>query len=127
MRIEGMGGQVPSYEPSSTVSVDTRERSQAATNDSPRVIVKEDDSQGNSAETKKQLSDNTIKQAVADINRKMNNTVAEFGYHEGTNRVTIRIKDKETNEVIRELPPEKTLEMIEKAWELAGILVDEKR
>ena len=57
----------------------------------------------------------------------MSSTVAEFGYHEGTNRVTIKIKDKETNEVIKELPPEKTLEMIEKAWELAGLLVDEKR
>ncbi|MBQ8729769.1 MAG: flagellar protein FlaG, partial [Lachnospiraceae bacterium] len=76
---------------------------------------------------KKQVSDTTIKQAVSDINRKMSSTVAEFGYHEGTNRVTIKIKDKETNEVIKELPPEKTLEMIEKAWELAGLLVDEKR
>ena len=57
----------------------------------------------------------------------MNNSVALFGIHEGTNPVTIKIVDKSTKEVIKELPPEKTLDMIAKAWELAGLLVDEKR
>ena len=46
--------------------------------------------------------------------------------HEGTGRVTIKIIDKETKDVVREYPAEETLEMIEKVWELAGILVDEK-
>ena len=57
----------------------------------------------------------------------MENSSAVFGYHEATNRITIKIVDKETKEVIKEFPPEKTLDMIAKAWELAGILVDEKR
>jgi flagellar protein FlaG len=39
----------------------------------------------------------------------------------------IKIVDKETKEVIKELPPEKTLDMIAKIWEVAGLLVDEKR
>jgi flagellar protein FlaG len=39
----------------------------------------------------------------------------------------IKIKDKDTDEVIREVPAEKTLDLIQKAWEMAGILVDEKR
>ena len=30
-------------------------------------------------------------------------------------------------EVIKEYPPEKTLDMIAKVWEMAGIMVDEKR
>lgn len=75
----------------------------------------------------KDPSDSTIKQAIKEINKKMNCTVAEFGYHEGTHRVTIKIKDKDTDKVVKEIPAEKTLDMIEKAWELAGILVDEKR
>ena len=57
----------------------------------------------------------------------MKNSEAIFGIHEKTNRVTIKLVDKETKEVIKELPPEKTLDMIAKAWELAGLLVDEKR
>lgn len=58
---------------------------------------------------------------------KHHNTKCEFGYHETTGRVTIKVLDKDTEEVIREIPPEKTLEMIEKMWELAGFLVDERR
>jgi len=35
--------------------------------------------------------------------------------------------DKRTKEVIKEFPAEQTLDLIAKAWELAGIMVDEKR
>jgi flagellar protein FlaG len=68
-----------------------------------------------------------IKKAVEDINRKANNSEAIFGIHEATNRVMIKIVDKDSKKVIKELPPEKTLDMIAKVWELAGLLVDEKR
>ena len=68
-----------------------------------------------------------IKKAVENINKNMSNGEAVFGIHEGTNRVTIKIVDKDTKKVIKELPPEKTLDMIAKMWEMAGILVDEKR
>lgn len=65
---------------------------------------------------------------VADISKIVNNnTIAEFSYNEPTKRIAIKIKDKETNEVIKEIPSEKALEMLAKAWELAGIMVDEKR
>jgi len=69
----------------------------------------------------------SIKRAVSDINKKISTSEAVFGIHEGTNRITIKIVDKETKKVIKELPPEKTLDMIAKVWEMAGILVDEKR
>ncbi len=68
-----------------------------------------------------------IKKAVEQMNKNMNNSEAIFGIHEGTNRVTIKIVDKDTKKVIKELPPEKTLDMIAKVWEMAGIMVDEKR
>ena len=53
--------------------------------------------------------------------------IRKFGYNEPTNRITIKIKDKDTDEVIKEIPSEKALEMLAKAWELAGIIVDERR
>ncbi len=68
-----------------------------------------------------------IKKAVEQLNKNMSNSEAIFGIHEGTNRVTIKIVDKDTKKVIKELPPEKTLDMIAKVWEMAGIMVDEKR
>ena len=45
--------------------------------------------------------------------------------YEPMNRITIKIKDKET-EVLKEIPSEKMLKMFTKACELAGLLVDEK-
>lgn len=75
-----------------------------------------------------QPSENAIRQAIADINKKINaNTTAEYGYHDKTNTVIIKIVDKDSNKVIREYPAEETLDMIAKVWELAGMFLDEKR
>lgn len=72
-----------------------------------------------------------MRRAIKEINKKSGNTQSnvqsEFGIHEETNRITIRIVDKKTKEVIKELPAEKTLDMIAKVWEMAGMFVDEKR
>ena len=67
------------------------------------------------------------KEAIEAINKSLPNTEAIFGIHDKTNRVTIKIIDKDTRKVVREFPPEKTLDLIAKVWEMAGILVDEKR
>lgn len=77
----------------------------------------------------KQVVSEQLKKAIAEMNKKINNSNEEavFGVHEETNRVMIKIVDKDTKEVIKEFPPEKTLDMIAKVWEVAGILVDEKR
>ena len=64
---------------------------------------------------------------VNKINKRANNSEAIFGIHDATNRVTIKIVDKETKEVLKEYPPEQTLDMIAKVWEMAGLMVDEKR
>lgn len=74
-----------------------------------------------------QATQEQIRKAVEQLNKNMRHSEAVFGIHEKTNRVTIKIVDKETKEVIKEVPPEKTLDMIAKVWEIAGILVDEKR
>lgn len=53
-------------------------------------------------------------------------SAAKFGIHEKTNRVIIKLVDKDTQEVIKEIPPEKTLDLMAKRMELAGVLVDER-
>lgn len=84
------------------------------------------DKDANGAE-ERGVSDKQLKKAVNDLNKQLTNSEAIFGIHEKTNRVTIKIVDKSTKEVIKEYPPEQTLDMIAKVWEIAGILVDEKR
>ena len=81
----------------------------------------------NQENSQQQLNAESIRKAVENMNKNLKNSEAVFGIHEKTNRVTIKIVDKETKEVIKELPPEKTLDMISKVWEIAGLLVDEKR
>ena len=83
--------------------------------------------QGGSKAQQQQQSEQ-LKKAIAEMNKRINNSNEEavFGVHEDTNRIMIKIMDKDTKEVIKEFPPEKTLDMIAKIWEMAGILVDEK-
>ena len=99
---------------------------------STQVVSKTNEGAANNGNSQsKSQDDNSAQRQMPDIkeiNKLINrNTVAEFGYNEPTHRVTITIKDKETDEVIKEIPSEKALKMIAKAWELAGLLVDEKR
>lgn len=91
--------------------------------------VENKDGQGaeGGAKEQQQAANEKIKKAVEQLNKNLPNSEAVFGIHDGTNRVTIKIVDKSTKEVLKEFPPEKTLDMIAKVWELAGILVDEKR
>ncbi len=51
----------------------------------------------------------------------------EFSIHEGTHEIMVKVVNEENGQVIREIPPEKILDLIAKLWEVAGIFVDEKR
>ncbi len=89
----------------------------------------DDNSRGGMGSDDGQATPQQIKSAISSANRRAHfgHTNAEFSYHEATKRISVKIIDKDTNEVIKEIPPEETLEMISKMWELAGIMVDEKR
>lgn len=50
----------------------------------------------------------------------------EFSIHEKTNKISVKVIDTLTDDIIREIPPEKILDMIAGIWEVAGIIVDEK-
>lgn len=80
-------------------------------------------------ENAKDVSAEKVKKAIAEINQKIRptRTSCQFSYHEETNRISIKVINDDTDEVIREIPPEKTLDMIAKTLELEGMLVDEKR
>lgn len=95
----------------------------------PVVKAENKDAYNTSADSReiRQAENDKIKKAVEQFNKKMPHSEAVFGIHDETNRVMIKIVDKDTKEVIREYPPEETLDMIAKVWELAGIMVDEKR
>jgi len=50
----------------------------------------------------------------------------EFRLHEKTNTMMCKLVDNETDEIVKEIPSEKILDMVAGIWELVGIIVDEK-
>ena len=144
MAIEAMKGAGMSYAGSSSAS-DVKAESQAkvetasnaaASDDlmkkTIQIDTKETDKNGkdgnrDDSQAQQTISENSqIKKAVDEINKKAHNSEAVFGIHDATNRVTIKIVDKDTKKVLKEYPPEKTLDMIAKVGEMAGLLVDKK-
>ena len=114
---------VPKVEKAENLTV-----SETLAKDTSDLNTKQTSGEENNTQQQSQQQKNVqLKKAVEDINKKAVNSEAIFGIHEETNRVTIKIIDKDTKKVIKELPPEKTLDMIAKVWELAGLMVDEKR
>ena len=143
MKIDGLNnvtggyqGQESSVSTTQTQSASASADARTATQDAKQPVITEssDDVREASDNDGKivireegQASNEQIRQSVEKINKNMSNREAIFGVHEATNRVMIKIVDKDTKEVIKEFPPEKTLDMIAKVWEMAGIMVDEKR
>lgn len=53
-------------------------------------------------------------------------TRVDISVHAKTNDLMIKVYNKDTGDLIREIPPEKTLDMVAKMMEIAGLLIDEK-
>lgn len=50
----------------------------------------------------------------------------EVSVHEKTNTIMVKVIDSTNDQVIREIPPEKILDMVAHMLEVAGILIDKK-
>jgi flagellar protein FlaG len=50
----------------------------------------------------------------------------EISVHEKTHAIMIKVLNKETGELIREVPPEKILDLAARMMEITGIIVDKK-
>ena len=50
----------------------------------------------------------------------------DFAVHGATGRIKVTVLDKETGEMIREVPPEQVLNLMAKIDEMMGILFDQK-
>ncbi|MEJ8305970.1 flagellar protein FlaG [Saccharibacillus sacchari] len=50
----------------------------------------------------------------------------EISVHQQTHAIMIKVLNKETGDVIREVPSEKILDVVAKMMEFSGILIDEK-
>jgi len=70
-----------------------------------------------------------LEKTVHTLNRWMqsNSTHLKFRLHDKLNEYYVEIVDDQTNEVIREIPSRKIMDVAAKMQEMIGLLVDEKR
>lgn len=75
------------------------------------------------------ISEKVVIDAIERANRAISgaNRRFEISVHEKTNGIMVKVVDTDTNEVIREIPPEKILDLVAKMCEMAGLIVDERR
>ena len=97
--------QAPEVKPVETVGTSGSEG--ASTNIASQVMTvnPKDSNNGEEGSSGKGQQDREptneqVKKAVEDLNKRMKNTSCEFGIHDGTNRVTIKIVDKESHKRI---------------------------
>lgn len=77
----------------------------------------------NSEETKAK-----VQEAVTKMNEMLdvNNSTSKFMYHEGLERYYVTVVDRETEEVMKEIPPKKLLDAFYEMQKMLGMIVDEK-
>ncbi|MCL2235483.1 MAG: flagellar protein FlaG [Defluviitaleaceae bacterium] len=73
-----------------------------------------------------EVNDQMLDSAFAEANNAIPNNAfsLSYGIHEATNRIMVSIHNRETNELIRELPPESRLDTYARISEFVGLLFD---
>jgi flagellar protein FlaG len=75
----------------------------------------------------KELEDE-VRESVKDVNEIVDQVKEglSFQIHEDTEELMVQVIDVNTDEVIKELPPEEMLDLKARIHEMVGILIDEK-
>lgn len=76
----------------------------------------------------KEINEADVKKATEKVNKLFEdkNTHVEYEFHGKSKRMSIKIIDNNTKEVVKEIPPKKLIDMVDKLCELAGLVMDEK-
>lgn len=83
-----------------------------------------------STETKQRVGKTEIKTSEAhllasiDTFNKVSKRALTFNIHKELDRVYVQVIDQETDEIVREVPPEKILDLIASMMKSAGLIVD---
>ena len=86
-------------------------------------------------ENEEEISDAEAKRRIKSVIAQANEKIKQqngyrrlaFSYNKETKKISIKVYDEMTKEIIREIPPEKTSDILDKVHDLSGIVVDEKR
>ncbi len=89
----------------------------------PTYNIEQVHSLDNSEETKAK-----VQEAVDKMNEmlEVNHSASKFMYHEGLERYYVTVVNKDTDEIVKEIPPKKLLDAFYEMQKMLGMIVDEK-
>lgn len=96
------------------------------------IEIKDIKSQPESIQEKKEYNEEKleedVKESVKDINDIIEKVKEDLSFevHDETDRMMVKVIDRKTKEVIKELPPEEMLDLSARIHKMVGLLIDEK-
>lgn len=92
------------------------------------IIASDKDTLALKGDNYQKVKEKTLKTAVDKLNYFFSDKESSIEYekHDVFNTYIVKIVDRETREVIREIPPRKILDMVASMCEIAGVLLDKK-
>lgn len=81
-----------------------------------------------SQSNEQEVSKEKLQQAVDSVNEifEINHSELKFVFHEGLEQYFVQLVNSDTEEVVREIPPKKLLDVFYEMQKLVGMMVDEK-
>lgn len=98
-------------------------RSGATNHDNTQISLEMNDSGSQHQVGEKELKDLIEK---ANLLLSSSDTRVQYSVHDKTNQIIIKLIDSKTNEVVREIPPEKMVDLVYNLCQQMGIFVDIK-
>lgn len=123
MNIAGIGQTALDTKDTGTVSPITSQEQVQKTQEPARDVDKTQTGEENQSS---KMSREEVEVLVADLRELTENlhTKLNFSINEPTNDIVVKIIEKDTDEVIKQFPPEELLELQEKMMDLTGFLFD---
>ncbi|MEC1305730.1 MULTISPECIES: flagellar protein FlaG [Lysinibacillus] len=97
-------------------------------NVSMETISKSKIEKSNNTGEEQEISKDILQQAVDVVNEflEINHSSSKFVYHEGLERYYVTIVNRDTDEVVKEIPPKRLLDAFYEMQKMVGMIVDEK-
>ena len=102
---------------------------QVQVRDSARIAVSDMSAQRSEPEQKAEPETEVSQALLDDVQhdiQMMRNVGLQFSVHGPSGRTVVRVVDKETQELIREIPPEEFLSLAARLEDMIGIIFDKK-
>lgn len=143
MVIRGVSDTAASFRMAETVSAARKDKAVLQKNDnqlesknkiSPDYAVSTHDEESAIVKTNEQEDDTVLltNEEVAELSGKLNdfmdqlNTDIRFEYREKLDRLCLQVVDRRNDEIIKEFPPERMLEVLEGLHDWVGLILDKK-